>query len=456
MNPQRQQYQAGTVPNTTANSGVSLFWRTFFFLSLLLLISSVAWLQSFRALESAPRAVQNAQQIASLVNLSRAGLRYSDAIARISLIKTMNEEEGVRISPRKASDRYVLLGVDPLSERITSELNKRMGAGTVVAKSVNGQPGLWVGFSIEEDAYWLQTDITRVGPARNSTWALWLTVAVALSLAGAAFIAGLINRPLQRLSYAAGRMREGDFDTSLLDEKASTAEIREVNIGFNRMAEQLSKMEADRAIMMAGISHDLRTPLARLRLETEMSVNDESARAHMAADISQLDAIIDKFMDYARPESAQLETVCLNTIVETALYTLADNQDLKVQVHLPQQLMVRADEVELLRVITNLLENSRRYGKTPGTPQARVEISAKVRDQWVLLKLRDHGAGVSEDSLRKLTRPFYRGDAARTEATGSGLGLAIVDKAIQRMGGVLTLANSDTGGLAAHIRLQRG
>jgi two-component system osmolarity sensor histidine kinase EnvZ len=442
--------------SATNSPGVSLFWRTFLFLSLLLLISSVAWLQSFRALESEPRAVQNAQQLASLVNLSRAGLRYSDAIARISLIKTLNEEEGVRISPRKSSDRYVLLGRDPLSERITQELYKRMGAGTLVARSVNGQPGLWVGFNIEEDAYWLQTDAARVGPTRNSTWVIWLSLAVAMSLAGAAFIAGLINRPLQRLSYAAERMREGDFDASLLDEKASTAEIRAVNVGFNRMAEQLSKMETDRAIMMAGISHDLRTPLARLRLETEMSVSDESAREHMAADISQLDAIIDKFMEYARPEPARLETVSLNTVVASALYTMADNKDLTVEVHVPPELMVKADKVELLRAITNLLENARRYGKTPGTGQAKVEISARLRDAWVLLKIRDHGAGVPEENLRKLTRPFFRGDAARTEATGSGLGLAIAEKTIQRMGGVFSLANSDTGGLAAHIRLQRG
>jgi len=443
-------------PPVAAPPGVSLFWRTFFFLSLLLLISSVAWLQSFRALESEPRALQNAQQIASLVNLSRAGLRYSDAIARISLIKTLNEEEGVRISPRKASDRFVLLGRDALSERITQALYMRMGPGTVVARSVNGLPGLWVGFNIEEDAYWLQTDLDRVGPSRSSTWVIWLSLAVAMSLAGAAFIAGLINRPLQRLSLAAGRMREGDFDASLLDEKASTAEIRAVNVGFNRMAEQLSKMETDRAIMMAGISHDLRTPLARLRLETEMSVSDESAREHMAADISQLDAIIDKFMEYARPEPARLETICLNTVVASALYTVADNRDLTVEVHLPPQLMVKADKVELLRAITNLLENARRYGKTPGTGQARVEISARTRESWVMLKIRDHGAGVPEENLRKLTRPFFRGDAARTEATGSGLGLAIVEKTIQRMGGMFSLANSDTGGLAAHIRLQRG
>ncbi|MEY3872538.1 MAG: hypothetical protein RLZZ296_1533 [Pseudomonadota bacterium] len=436
--------------------GISLFWRTFFFLAVLLLVSIVTWLQTFSSLESEPRAIQNAQQIASLVNLSHAGLRYADAIARVSLIKTLAEQEGVRISPRKASDRYVPLGSDPLSQRISEELYKRMGSSTLVAKTVNGQPGLWVGFHIEEEAYWLQTDLERLGPARTSTWAIWLTTAAVLSLAGAAFIAGLINRPLKQLSYATSRMREGDFDASLLDEQATTSEIREVNIGFNRMAEQLSKMETDRAIMMAGISHDLRTPLARLRLETEMSVSDESARAHMAADISQLDAIINKFMDYARPDQTQLESVHLDEIVEAALYTVADNKELHVNVQIPAELTVKADKVELLRAITNLLENARRYGKTPGATVATVDISAKTSGPWVQIKLVDHGAGVPEDSLRKLTRPFYRGDAARTSATGAGLGLAIVEKTIVSMGGVFSLANSDTGGLAAHIKLRHG
>ena len=436
--------------------GLSLFWRTFFFLSLLLLGSIVAWLQTFRSLESEPRALQNAQQLASLVNLTRAALRYSDSIARVSLIKTLADQEGVRILPREPSDRFAPFETDALSQRISEELNKRMGSGTVVAKSVNGKEGLWVGFAIEGDSYWLQTDPSRVGPSQKRTWIIWLFTAAVLSLSGAAVIARLINRPLKQLSFAASRMRDGDFDASLLDERVATSEIREVNIGFNRMAEQLSKVEQDRAIMLAGISHDLRTPLARLRLETELSVADESAREHMAADISQLDAIIDKFLDYARPDPAQLETVSLNAIVEAAVYSVADYSDMRVSVSMPPHLSVLADEVELLRVISNLLENARRYGKTAETGISMVDIAAKTRDQWVLIKIRDHGMGVAPSTLPKLTRPFFRGDAARTAATGAGLGLAIVEKTIVRMGGVFSLANTESGGLAAHIKLRRG
>ena len=182
---------------------------------------------------------------------------------------------------------------------------------------------------------------------------------------------------------------------------------------------------------------------------------DVDARAHMAADITQLDAIIDKFLDYARPDPAQLAPVSLNAVVDAAIYAMGEAEDLRITVSLPDNMNVLADETELLRVISNLIENARRYGKTPETGIALVDIAAKTRDQWVLIKVRDHGMGVAPETLPKLTRPFFRGDAARTAATGAGQGLAIVEKTIQRMGGVFGLANTASGGLAAHIKLRR-
>jgi two-component system osmolarity sensor histidine kinase EnvZ len=435
--------------------GLSLFWRTFFLLSLLLIGSIVAWLQTFRALEFEPRAVQTAQQIASLVNLSRAALVHADPIARVSLIKTLADQEGVRILPREPKDRFAPLTGSSLDRRIVEELVNRLGSGTVMASSVNGEEGLWIGFRIDKDDYWMLLDRNRFSQVGGRTWLVWLITAAALSLAGAAVIARLINRPLKQLSFAASRVRDGDFDASRLDEKAVTSEIREVNIGFNRMAQQLAKIEQDRAVMLAGISHDLRTPLARLRLETEMSVVDPDAREHMAADIDQLDAIIDKFLDYARPDHAELKPVVLNDVVEACMYAIEDHGDIRVNVDMPRNLQVLADEVELARVVSNLLENARRYGKTPETGVAVVDIAAKARNEWVLLKVRDHGMGVAPEALPNLIKPFFRGDAARTAATGAGLGLAIVDKTVQRMGGIFALSNTSSGGLAAHIKLQR-
>lgn len=435
--------------------GLSLFWRTFLFLTLLLLGCLGAWLQTLRALEFEPRALQSAQQLASLVNLSRAALVHADAIARISLVKTLADEESVRIAPRVANDTHLPFDADPLSRRISEQLQKQMGPETLVAREVNGFPGLWVGFQIGEDPYWLLTDPERIGAVHSTTWLVWLGIAGGLSLAGAALIAGLINRPLKQLSFAASKVREGDFGASRLDEKVNTSEIREVNIGFNRMAQQLGKVEQDRAMMLAGISHDLRTPLARLRLEAEMSVQDEQARAHMVADLEQVNAIIDKFLDYARPDHLKLGSVPLQPIVDAAVFALGKQSSVRVKVDVAPGLTVLGDSTELQRVFANLLENARRYGKS-ANGVSEVEILAKERAPWVLIKLRDHGPGVDETTLAQLTQPFFRGNQARTSATGAGLGLAIVEKAIIRMGGRFTLANSSSGGLAAHIKLQKG
>ena len=435
--------------------GLSLFWRTFLWLAVLLVGCTIAWLQTFRALEFEPRAIQSARQIASLVNLSRAALVHSDKIARVSLLKTLAEQEGVRVVPREPTDKIEPFDTDTLSQRIVEQLKSQLGPGTVIANSVNGESGLWIGFMIEGDLYWLLADRSRVSPVGGKTWLIWLMIAGALSLAGAALIARLINRPLKQLSFAASRIRDGDFDASRLDEKAATSEIREVNIGFNRMAQQLSKLDQDRAIMLAGISHDLRTPLARLRLETELSVADESARAHMAADIEQLDAIIDKFLDYDLPDQSPLVPVMHDSVVEACMFAVRDDPEIRIVSDVSNQLYVLSDEVELTRVLSNLIENARRYGKTPETGIAKVEITAKTRGNWVLLKVRDRGMGVSAEALPNLVKPFFRGDAARTAATGAGLGLAIVDKTVQRMGGVFAVVNTASGGLAAHIRLPK-
>lgn len=435
--------------------GLNLFWRTFILLALLLVGSIWAWMQTLRALEFEPRALNTAQQVASLVNLSRAALIHADAIARISLIKTMADQEGFRIMPREPKDRFTVLESSNLGIRMVDELTTRLGPGTIVAQSVNGETGLWIGFDINGDPNWLLLDKSRFSPASGKTWLIWLITAGALSLAGAAAIARLINQPLKQLSDAANRVRDGDFAASHLDEEAVTSEIREVNIGFNRMAQKLAKLEQDRAVMLAGISHDLRTPLARLRLETEMSVSDDVARAHMVADIVQLDATIDKFLDYARPDHVSLTPVNLHGVVSSCMYAVQDHIELQITISIPEDLNVMADEIELARVISNLLENARRYGKDPDTGITCVEIAAKGRENWVLIKLRDHGQGVAPEQLAHLTKPFFRSDSARTAATGAGLGLSIVDKTVRRMGGMFALANSTSGGLVAHLQLKR-
>ncbi len=433
---------------------LSLFWRTFFLLALLLIGGIAAWVQTLRALELEPRAVQAAQQIASLVNLSRAGLQYSDSINRIAVVKTMSDREAVKVVPREPGDRWEPFETDRFTRKIATELRSRLGPDTLIARSVNAREALWVGFNIEKDPYWLEAEPTRVYPITGGTWFVWVGIALLATVLGSITIATLINDPLRQLSFAASRIREGEFD-SRLDEETMTSEIREVNMGFNRMARELAKIEEERAVMLAGISHDLRTPLARLRLEAEISVIDEEAKANMALDIDQLDMIIDKFMDYARPTDSKSEPVDLTLLIEREAGTFRDQSQIRIQLRLPKTLLVMGDVTDLSRVFANLLENARRYGRTNETGVARVQVSHVQAGEWIIVTVRDHGPGVAPEKLGQLTTPFFRGDAARTAATGAGLGLAIVKKALQRIGGSLELANATDGGLIAHIRLKR-
>jgi two-component system osmolarity sensor histidine kinase EnvZ len=433
---------------------LSLFWRTFVLLAILLAGGVFAWTQTFRAMEFEPRAIQAAQQIASLVNLSRAALRSTDGINRVALIKSMQNQESMRLQPREPTDKWEPYEVDRSTRAIGQELRSRLGPDTLVASEVNASPGLWVGFSFDKDPYWLQADPTRMTPINWTTLVVWVGIALVATVLGSVAIARLINQPLRDLSFAASRIREGEFD-SRLDENTLTSEIRQVNMGFNRMARELAKVEEDRAVMLAGISHDLRTPLARLRLEAEMSVEDDEAKRNMALDIDQLDAIIDKFMDYARPGEVKLTPVHLSSLVDREMAAFRDPSQIRITSRVAIDTKVMADDTELGRVLQNLFENARRYGRSTDTGVARVSVSYARTGPWVILSVRDHGPGVDPKKLGQLTTPFFRGDAARTAATGAGLGLAIVEKAVQRMSGTFEIANAAEGGLVAHIRLKK-
>jgi two-component system osmolarity sensor histidine kinase EnvZ len=450
MVPQPEEPPLATRPK----GGPGLFWRTFILLGLLILCATLAWLQLFRVQEYEPRILRNAHQIATVVNLTKNALHHSDAITRVALLKILADEEDLQLQTREPDDRIEPFGGSDLENQLARTLIERLGPDTVVASSVNSETGLWVGFRIGRDSYWLLMDPSRLRPLNSRGWMVWLILASGLSLVGAALIAGLINRPLKQLSAAASRVREGRYREIVLDENVSPPEIRELNIGFNRMADRLANIEEERTLMLAGISHDLRTPLARLRLETELSVPDLEARKAMAADIDQLDEIIEKFLGYARPDHTDLSAVLLAPIVSKCVAPLRNNDYMDIELDVPETLQVIADPVELARVIANLLENARRYGQSPSDGISHVMVDAHSRHGKVTVCIRDHGPGVPDEQLAQLTQPFFRGNIARTSAAGSGLGLAIVERAVQRMGGSFSVFNCSDGGLMTVIELQ--
>ncbi|MFG6448342.1 ATP-binding protein [Roseateles sp. BYS180W] len=431
---------------------MSLFWRTFALLAMLLALAIAAWHYTYQALSAKPLAQAQALRLASVVEFAHTALAETPTPRQSQMFAALSKLDALGLRPAYSTDRWRSYDQAPFADAFTQTIAARLGPQVVLARELNGKPGLWVRFSVGDQYFWLQYSESpeEEGLSSNSWWLIVLTLVALLAAAAAA---NLINHPLRALSIAAGRIREGEFD-SRLDESTMTSEIREVNMGFNRMARELAKMEQDRSVMLAGISHDLRTPLARLRLEVEMSVSDEVAQKYMAQDIDQLDAIINKFMDYARPSDIQLQPTLLSTLVQREAQALRNHQQIRVRMSIAPDIQVWCDPTELSRVLQNLFENARRYGHHPDEP-ALVDVRAKVVGKRVHIDVRDHGPGVPPDKLSKLTTPFYRGDTARTAATGAGLGLAIVEKTLQRMGGQLALGNANSGGFQITLQLRK-
>jgi two-component system osmolarity sensor histidine kinase EnvZ len=401
-----------------------LFWRTFLLIALLIAVSLAAWFQSFRVIEREPRAQRVALQLVAIVKLTRTALLYSDPDLRRALLQDLESNEGVRVYPRETTDKYKLQPDESLNRLIEHDIRGRLGDDTVIAQSVNDIPGVWISFKIDDDDYWVALDRDQLDNATGLQWAGWGVFALALSLFGAAFITSLVNRPFARLAMGVAA---------------------ETNRSFNQMVQDLEQLEADRALMLAGISHDLRTPLARLRLETEMSPSDQATKDAMVDDIEQMDMIIGRFLDYARPVQRVPEPVDLSVIAGELAARMQSEDSMRLITRLAPSAVIEADETDMRRVVGNLLENARKYGLSDGDGIPHVILETRVSHSRVELSVVDEGPGIPEDQLALVTRPFYRVNSARTQANGTGLGMAIVQRLVGRYRGALRLRNRTPG-----------
>ncbi|CAH2773757.1 MAG: Osmolarity sensory histidine kinase EnvZ [uncultured Paraburkholderia sp.] len=418
-----------------------LFWRTFLLIALLIAVSLAAWFQSFRVIEREPRAQRVALQLVAIVKLTRTALLYSDPDLRRALLQDLESNEGVRVYPRETTDKFKLQPDESLNRLIEHDIRGRLGDDTVIAQSVNDIPGVWISFKIDDDDYWVALDRDQLDNATGLQWAGWGVFALALSLFGAAFITSLVNRPFARLAMAARKVGSGQSPEPLPERGMGVA--AETNRSFNQMVRDLEQLEADRALMLAGISHDLRTPLARLRLETEMSPSDQSTKDAMVDDIEQMDMIIGRFLDYARPVQRVPEPVDLSVIASELAERMQSENSMRLITRLAPSAVIEADEIDMRRVVGNLLENARKYGLSDGIPH--VILETRVSHSRVELSVVDEGPGIPEDQLALVTRPFYRVNSARTQANGTGLGMAIVQRLVGRYRGALRLRNRTPG-----------
>lgn len=432
----------------------SLFWRTFLLILLLIAASLAAWVQSFRVFEREPRAQQIAQQVVSIVNLTRSALLYSDPAVRRLLLAELADAEGIRIVPLEPNDQIRPFPEIPLIGLVSKQVIERLGPQTRIAAEVNGVAGIWVSFEIDGDGYWLFIERDPLAREAGTQWVRWAIVSMLLSLLAAIAITRVVNRPLKQLSNAARELGASRQPAPL--PLAGPTEIRTVNASFNRMVADLSKLEQDRAVLLAGISHDLRTPLARLRLELEINELPEDVRTAMAGDIAQIDAIVGQFLDYARPAPQQArQDIDLSGLVDevVAHARLEEQGNVRLTRRIAPDVRIAGYRTELTRALENLLENAARYGRDPASGALELTVELKTDGDHAVIEIADRGPGIAPEAVERLLRPFERGDTARSGEAGAGLGLAIVDRVARLHGGALTLAPNPPRGLRAQLRL---
>ncbi|EZP40388.1 osmolarity sensor protein EnvZ [Janthinobacterium sp. HH104] len=433
-----------------------LFWRTFLLLGTLTTVSMITWIGMISVIQREPQAQQISAQIISVVTITHAALTHSAPELRRELLFDLVSNEGIRIFSLEEDDRIEPPPDNYLMPDIEALVKAKLGKDTRFSARVNGVAGFWVSFKIDDDEYWLMLDRERLRGLTGFQWLGWASLVSLLSLLGAAIISSLINLPLSRLTAAARDIAKGKQPAPLPEK--GPIEIIEANRSFNQMVDDLKQVESDRAVILAGISHDLRTPLARMQLEVEMANLSDEAREGIQSDIGQMDAIIGQFLDYAKPtEASSFTDVDLSGLLNDMTREAMRLPDVKINATIADGAHAMGNPTDLRRVLNNLIENARRYGKTPGSEMTEIDIACHVRTSHgakkVIIEVQDHGTGVPAEKIEQLMKPFTRLDTARGQANGAGLGLAIVDRVLLRHGAELQVRNREGGGLAFQISL---
>lgn len=304
------------------------------------------------------------------------------------------------------------------------------------------------GYLLLADGSWLR--FRSVGHFAGWSILYHYLASVALLLACAllvgALLSRMVGRPLRRLVQAADEAGRGAPVTVAVE---GPQEVRQAAAAFHAMQDRLLGMVRERIQSLAAVSHDLRTPLARLKLHAG-TIADAGTRTAIEQDVKEMESFITSVLDYLRGDNP--EAVVLADIA-SILTTISDEaQDMGASVSFsgPRRLERPIQPVKLKRIVTNLVENAVRHGGN-----ARILLDDTPTD--IVITVEDDGPGIPEDALANVLEPFFRLEASRSRDTGGiGLGLSIASRLTARLGGTLTLSNRAAGGLSATILLPKG
>lgn len=277
--------------------------------------------------------------------------------------------------------------------------------------------------------------------------ALTLLVLVGTVVAISLIAVRWVTEPLSKLAAAAERLG-GNIHEPPISENGPI-EVQRAAKAFNAMQRRLSRFISDRVRILAAMSHDLKTPITRLRLRTEM-LEDEAVRAKFARDLEEMESMVTQALEFMRDSSADepVRQVDIMALLETLREDYRDSgKSVEIAGRIAQPFAGRP--LALRRCLTNLVENAVRYGEA-----AMIEVEDSARE--IVVRIRDRGPGIPEGELEQVFEPFYRGEASRSRETGgTGLGLGIARNIARAHGGDIVLQNHPGGGLQAVVSLPR-
>lgn len=429
----------------------TLLWRIFLLVASLMLASVAVWYAIFSHFEQANRVRQTAQMVVSIVNLTRTALLNSDPVFRKDLLLDLATLEGIRIYPAEAQDVVMPLEDSELMRQLTAAVRAQLGAETRFASSWEGLVGFWVSFRLEgaspmeSNEFWVMLPVDRVFRTHAQEWLWWAVAALCLAMLGAYAVVSRLNRPLRAMATAARTVGRGEIPPNLPEE--GPVELSELARAFNQMSHDLQQLDADRALILAGVSHDLRTPLARLRLGVEMCGADAGEVDAMVSDVEDMDRIIGQFLEFSRVDGGELPQVIDLTELAREISALYARKGCVIRLHSDGPRPALARPQALRRAVINLVENALHYaGSAP-------ELETALDQGRPGLSVLDRGPGIPPAEAERLKRPFTRLESARSNTKGSGLGLAIVDRIVRGQQGEFRLLPRAGGGLRASILL---
>jgi len=251
------------------------------------------------------------------------------------------------------------------------------------------------------------------------------------------------TKPLVKLAKAAERFGKGDY---VNDFKASGAqEIRKAAYEFDRMAKRINRHLNQRAEMLSGISHDLRTPLTRLKLQLAM-LKQKDISEKMSKDIDEMEKMLNDYLQFAKTQTQENTTIININDLLNSLKSGFNNEKLVFE-NFGETIELQGRPATLRRAFANIIQNGLTYG-------SKVYVSVQKGNKRVLVVIEDDGPGIPEDQFKNVFKPFFRLDKSRSlNQSGVGLGLAIVEDIINSHGGNIQLSKSKYNGLKVKISL---